>query len=85
MRVRPKPRGSFHFAYVLLYLGFAAAWLSKQHPGPAVIGIACVYAVLALLGGPIGRMVGLPAFRPDEAYIATLHRWQRERRDKRAR
>jgi len=84
MRVGPKPRGSLRFAYVLLYVGFAAAWLSKRHPAPAVIGLACVYAVLALLGGPVGRRIGLPAFRPDEAYFATLRRWQRERQNTQA-
>jgi hypothetical protein len=81
MKAWSKVRGPFRMTYLLLYVGFAAAWLAKQHPAPALIGLFCVYAVMALLAGPVGRAIGLPAFRPDEAYVATLHRWRRERRN----
>jgi hypothetical protein len=79
MRAWSKVRASFRLTYVLLSAGVAAAWLSKQHPAPAVIGLVGVYAALALLAGPVGRFTGLPTFRPDEAYSDTLRRWRRER------
>jgi hypothetical protein len=85
MRVWSKVRGSFRIAYLLLYVGFAAAWLSKKHPAPALIGLVCVYGTVGLLAGPVGRAIGLPAFRPDEAYVATLRRWRLERRNTAAR
>jgi hypothetical protein len=85
MRVWSKVRASFRITSLLLYVGFAAAWLSKKHPAPALFGLVCVYAVVALLAGPVGRAIGLPAFRPDEAYVATLHRWRRDRRAARSR
>jgi len=85
MKVWSRVRASLRITYVLLCIGIAVAWLSKQHPAPAVIGLACVYAAVALLAGPIGRAVGLPAYRPDEAYVDTLHRWRLDRRAGRSR
>jgi hypothetical protein len=79
MKAWSKATAPFRLTYVLLSAGVAAAWLSKQHTAPAVIGLVCVYAALALLTGPVGRFIGLPAFRPDEAYSDTLRRWRRER------
>ena len=80
MKVSPRIRGAFRITYGLLLLGAALAWLSKSHPGPAVIALVCVYAAAALLAGPVGRKIGLPAFRADEAYADTLRRWRQERR-----
>jgi len=80
MKAGSKVRASFRITYLLLWVGFVAAWLSKRHAAPAVIGLACVYAAVAMLAGPVGRLIGLPAFRPDEAYTATLRRWRRDRR-----
>jgi len=81
MKVWSKVRGSFAITYLLLCVGIAAAWLSKQHAAPALIGLFCAYVATALLAGPVGRLIGLPAFRPDEAYTATLRRWRRDRRN----
>jgi hypothetical protein len=73
-------RETFRFTYVVLLIGLLAGWIAKDHPAPALIGLGCFYAVLALLAGPIGKVLGLPTFRADEAYSDTLRRWRKERR-----
>lgn len=66
--------------FALVLIGTLAAWISERHPGPALIGLGCVYVAVALLVGPVLRASGFPAFRADEAYGTTLRRWRRERR-----
>jgi hypothetical protein len=40
MKVWSKVRGPFGITYLLLYVGIAAAWLSKEHAASALIGPA---------------------------------------------
>jgi hypothetical protein len=73
-------RSVFRLTYAVLLVGGLLAWLSKDYPAPALVALVCVYASVGVLAGAVGRFIGLPAFRPDEAYSDTLRRWQRERR-----
>jgi hypothetical protein len=75
-----KVRAQFGLASFVLWIGLVVAFLSKHHAGPALIGLATVYVAVVLLIGPLGRLIGLPAFRPDEAYSDTLRHWHRRRR-----
>jgi hypothetical protein len=46
----------------------------------AVAGLVIVYVLMALVAGPLGRALGFPPYRPDEAYTVTLDRWRNERK-----
>jgi hypothetical protein len=82
MKAWPKVRVVLRIAFLLLLVGYVAdAFASRGYPAPAVIGLSCVYAAVALLARPVGRLLGLPAFRSDEAYVSTLRRWRLERRN----
>ena len=83
MRAWSRIRSSFRLTSAMLMTGLHAAWLSKDHPAPALGALAVVYVALALLIGPAGRALGLPAYRPDAAYSDTLQRWRQERRARR--
>jgi ketosteroid isomerase-like protein len=61
---------------VVTFTGFVVA----KQPGPTATALAGAYIALGLLPGPIGRALGLPPWRPDEAYITLLGRWYRVRR-----
>jgi hypothetical protein len=64
----------------LALVGIIAGWVSDKAPAVAIGGLALIYLLMALIAGPLGRALGLPRYRPDEAYSATLDRWRRERR-----
>jgi hypothetical protein len=64
--------------HTLGLVGAIASWLSDKAPAVAIFGLAFIYVLMALVAGPLGRALGLPPYRPDEAYSATLNRWRRE-------
>jgi len=77
--------GALRLSHVVLAVGVVGSWLAKDHPAPALAGLGCFYVllvVLMVLAGPAGKTLGLPAFRADQAYSDTLHRWWRERRER---
>jgi len=61
-------------------VGIVSAWASERVPAVAIGGLVAVYVLVALVAGPLGRVLGLPPYRPDEAYTATLDRWRNERK-----
>jgi hypothetical protein len=61
-------------------VGIVAAWASERVPALAIGGLVVVYLVVALVAGPLGRLFGLPPYRPDEAYSATLDHWRSDRK-----
>ena len=61
-------------------VGIVFAWASEGVPEVAIGGLVAVYVLVALIAGPLGRVLGLPPYRPDEAYTATLDPWRNERK-----
>jgi hypothetical protein len=61
-------------------IGIVAAWASERVPAVAIGGLLAIYVLVGLVAGPLGRVLGLPSYRPDEAYTATLDRWRNERK-----
>jgi hypothetical protein len=64
-------------------LGLVSAivgWASASAPAVAVAGLVIVYVLTALVAGPLGRALGFPPYRPDEAYTVTLDRSRNERK-----
>jgi hypothetical protein len=82
MRAWGRLGGAPRISHAVLLAGSIGGWLAKDHPAPAVAGLSCLYVLLALLAGPGGKALGLPAFRADEAYSDTLRRWRKERRER---
>jgi hypothetical protein len=64
---------------VLAFAGIVAGWASDKAPAVAIVGLVVVYVLMALVPGPLGRALGLPRYRPDEAYGVTLDRWRKQR------
>jgi hypothetical protein len=65
---------------VLGWVGAIVGWASASVPAVAVAGLVIIYVLMALVAGPLGRALGFPPYRPDEAYTATLDRWRNERK-----
>jgi hypothetical protein len=65
---------------VLGLVGAIVGWASASVPAVAVAGLVIVYVLMALVAGPLGRALGFPPYRPDEAYTVTLDRWRNERK-----
>ena len=63
----------------------AVVWVATKSPGAAAIAAVAFYLALGLLAGLLARILRLPKWRPDEAYITLLERWWRERRGDQAR
>lgn len=75
-----KAHPGFRAAYALAALGvLLVSWLTSRHPDPALAALVCLTVAVVVLTGPVGRAIGLPTYRPNEAYRDTLHRWRRER------
>ena len=65
---------------VLGLVGAIVGWASASVPALAVVGLVIVYVLMAFVAGPLGRALGFPPYRPDEAYTVTLDRWRNERK-----
>jgi len=60
-------------------VGAIVGWASASVPAVAGAGLVIAYVLMALVAGPLGRALGFPPYRPDEAYSMTLDRWRNER------
>lgn len=83
VRLWSKMHPAFRAAYAVSVVGIVLfAWLTSHHLETALAALTCLCVTVSVLAGPVGRAIGLPAYRPDEAYHDTLRRWRQERSER---